>query len=727
MMTYDFGGWATKNDIKCSDGRVIRKDAFKHCDGMVVPLVWNHNHNDPSNVIGSALLRNKPDGVYSYCSFNNTEKARDAKECVRHGDIVSLSIYANKLKQDGADVIHGMIREVSLVLAGANPGAVIDSCMVHGEESDEEAVIFTGEDLELSHAETEEKKEEKKDEKKTVNKEESADEVPVDDEKNEPPVEEITIEEVKEEVPAKMADTKEKTVGEVFDSLTEEQKTVVYALIGMALEENEKDGEEEPEMKHNLFDQNDERDDVTVLSHSDMEAIFSDAKRGGSLKDAAIAHGVEDIEWLFPDDRMINNAPIAIKREDDWVTKVMNGVHHTPFSRIKSVFADLTEADARAKGYIKGNFKKEEVFGLLKRTTTPTTVYKKQKLDRDDIVDITDFDIVAWLKVEMRGMLNEELARAYLVGDGRNNSSDEWINDACIRPIWTDNDLFTIKKAVNISADATDDEKAKAAMRAAIKARKEYKGSGNPTAFISEDILTDMLLMEDNVGRVIYDSVDKLATYLRVKEIVSVPVFDNLSRVDDKGFTRQLAMIIVNLNDYNVGADKGGAVNLFDDFDIDYNQQKYLIETRCSGALVRPFSAIVVEMVTELFHKVSPEDPTTVILGKNVEDIQSDVKVHSNYISGDLHYVTGYTGYSGDPDLQSGNFLALKFEHSEDATTTIFLTNGITKNPVTLDSDMNAVIRVTNKNNQKLIVTTTKDGSSVVDTYSLSALHLQKA
>lgn len=563
MKTYDFGGWATRNNLRCSDGRTIMKDAFKHNDGQTVPLVWNHQHNDPLNVLGHALLENREEGVYAYCKFNETESGKNAKLLVEHGDVSALSIYANQLKQQGSNVIHGAIREVSLVLAGANPGAFIDSVMSHGEESDDEAIIYTGEDISLFHA----------------------------DEKKDKPVDEKSED--------------EETVADVFNTLTEKQKTVVYAMIGQALEEKEESEDNNNNddskggnktMKHNVFDKEDAKKDV--LSHSDLEAIFADAKRYGSLKDSVLAHGIEQIDYLFPDAKNVTNTPQFIQRDMGWVQKVMNSVHHTPFSRIKSILADITEDDARAKGYIKGKLKKDEVFTLLKRTTTPTTIYKKQKLDRDDVVDITDFDVVAWLKSEMRMMLDEEIARAILVGDGRLSSSDDKINEQNIRPIWKDDDLYTIKAPVTVAANATADEKAKAFIRAAIKSRKNYKGSGEPTLYTTEDVLTDCLLMEDTTSRVIYDSVSKLATALRVKEIVTVPVMENLSRVDN-GTTYGLMGIIVNLTDYNIGADKGGAVNMFDDFDIDYNAQKYLIETRCSGALIKPYSAIALELTTE--------------------------------------------------------------------------------------------------------------------------------
>ena len=591
MAKFDFSGWATKANIKCSDGRVIMPDAFKHNDGQTVPLVWNHQHNDPNEVLGHALLENRKEGVYAYCSFNDTESGQTAKLLVKHGDITGLSIYANQLKQHMENVQHGNIREVSLVLARANPGAFIDSIMIHGEESDEEAVIYTGEPISLYHAE-EVKKEEPK----------------------------VSI---TDQILSHAEETDE-TVEDILNTLTDKQKNVVYAIIGQAIEdagaEDEEDEGGNDDMKHNVFDR-DEQQKGNVLSHSDMQTILSDAKRYGSLSESfknytdALMHAAstdteysKDVEafntqtygiqgaddWLFPEARLLNNPPDFIKREMGWVQRVMRGVHHTPFSRIKSMFADITEEDARAKGYIKGKLKKEEVFTLLKRSTVPTTIYKKQKMDRDDIIDITDFDVVAWLKSEMRMMLDEEIARAILVGDGRLTSSDDHINEQNIRPIWKDEDLYTIKAGVTVAAGATADQKAKAFIRTVVKSRKDYRGSGNPVMFTTEDMLTDLLLMEDNMGRIIYDSIEKLKAVLRVSDIITVPVMEGLS--SDRG---ELAAIIVNLNDYNVGADKGGAVNMFDDFDIDYNQQKYLIETRCSGALIKPYSAIAVEFTTE--------------------------------------------------------------------------------------------------------------------------------
>jgi caudovirus prohead protease len=569
-MDYDFCGWATRNNIQCSDGRIIRKDAFKSNDGQKVPLVWNHQHNDPTNILGHAMLENREEGVYAYCTFNNTDAAKDAKSLVEHGDISSLSIYANKLKQNGPNVMHGQIREVSLVLAGANPEAFIENVISHGEDSDDEAIMYFGEDIELEHSDdTKEEVELKKENKKMA-------------EKSTP-------------------EKDDRTIGDVFDTLTEDQKTAVYAIIGQILEDNGigKDSEEDDKkMKHNVFE-GDNYDTNDTLSHSDMQAIISDAKRYGSMKDAVLAHGIEHIDYLFPEAANVENMPSFIQRDMTWVGEVMNAVHHTPFSRIKSAFANITEDDARAKGYIKGKKKKDEVFSLLKRTTTPTTIYKKQKLDRDDVVDITDFDVVAWLKSEMRMMLDEEIARAILVGDGRLSSSDDKINEQNIRPIYTDDSLYTIREQIKFSATATADEKAKSFIRQSIKARKEYKGSGSPILYTTEDVLTDCLLLEDTTGRIIYDTVEKLATALRVKKIVTVPVMEGYKKTGEDSKEYSLMGIIVNLADYNVGADKGGAVNMFDDFDIDYNAQKYLIETRCSGALIKPYSAIVIEATTE--------------------------------------------------------------------------------------------------------------------------------
>ena len=565
---YEFGGWATRNDIVCSDGRVIRQNAFKDNDGAVVPLVWNHQHNDSDNVLGHALLENRPEGVYTYLSFNDTEKGQNARKMVEHGDISSLSIFANKLKSNGRDVVHGMIREVSLVLAGANPGAFIDTALSHSDDSTEEGTIYSGMNIEtgVSHAEKDDK----------ASKEDPKKDPEADDTKN-----------INKEKDKKMA---EKTVQDVIDSMTEEQKNVMYALVGMAAEGKGKD-EEGDDMKHNVFDNEDDQD---VLMHSEITSALKDGKKYGSLRESFIAHGIDDIDYLFPDAKNIESTPSFIKRDDSWVDSFMNQVSKSPFSRIKSIFADITEDEARAKGYLKGKQKKDEVFSLLKRTTTPTTIYKKQKLDRDDVIDITDFDVVAWIKSEMKGMLQEEIARACLVGDGRLASDDDKISEQNIRPIYNDDDLYTIKSKLTLKSDASEAEKAAALIDQAVRARKTYKGTGKPTCYTTTDVVTEMLLLKDLNGHRIYKSVDELATAMRVKEIVEVEVMEGLKDADGNS----VAMVIVNPADYKVGADKGGETHMFDDFDIDYNAQKYLMETRSSGALFRPYSAITISVAT---------------------------------------------------------------------------------------------------------------------------------
>ncbi len=549
-MKYDFSGWATRNNLTCSDGRTILKDAFKGDDGGIRPLVWNHQHNSPDNVLGHALLENRDSGVYAYCTFNDTESGRNAKQLVEHGDVSALSIYANQLKQHGSNVVHGAIREVSLVLAGANPGAFIDSVISHGEGGEESAIIYTGEPLSLSHADDE-------DNENTKNKEDDSD--MADNQK-------------------KQKSEDEETVADVFNTLTEKQKNVVYAMIGQALEENSaKNDEEDENMKHNVFDNEDNM--ANVLSHSAMEAIIGDAKRYGSMKESALQHGIENIDYLFPDYKEVNNPPAWISTQPNaWVDKVMNGVHHTPFSRIRMTFADITMDEARARGYIKGNKKVEETFGLLRRTVDPTTIYKKQKFDRDDVVDITDFDVIAWVKTEMRGKLNEEAARAYLFGDGRSTTSDDKFDETLIIPVAADADLH----AINYSTSSDPVE----VIDAAVKAQDKYQGSGNLTMFVPNSSVSSMLLVKDLNQRRMYKDISELATACAVDSIVKVP---------DSIVPEGILAVILDLRDYNVGADKGGAVNMFDDFDIDYNQMKYLIETRCSGALIKPYSAIVLK------------------------------------------------------------------------------------------------------------------------------------
>lgn len=589
---YDCSGWATKANVRCYDGLVIAQDAFKECSGKVVPMVYNHDHSNVDNVIGHCLLENRPGGVYCYAKFNDTDTGKTARQCVESGDLSAFSIFANGLKKVGSTVKHGFIREVSLVLAGCNPGALIDEVVKHSADEDYEggeAFIYNEDGLSLTHG--------------------------MDPEGN--PLEDLTHsadsgdavtddEATQEE--AKMADEKNegKTLEQVYNSMTDEQKECCHALVGLALEEkeggNNDDGEEDDTVKQNVFDKD---TNATVLKHSieEINNVVKTAKSHGTMKAAfedagmdsdELAHSIDNIDWLFPEDHLLDTTPRIIDKPDDWVSVVMGAVHHIPFSRFKSMFADLTEEDARAKGYIKGNFKKEEVFGLLRRSTSPTTVYKKQKLDRDDVIDITSFDVVAWLKQEMRLKLNRELALAYLLGDGRLAASEDKIDENCIRPVFNDSDLFTIKVQCKTTGLTTVEDKYKALIKQILRSRKEYRGSGTPTLFTTEDALTEMLLLEDGIGHPLYADEAALARKLRVKNIVTIPEMEG--RKGAKG--GDLVCLIVNLADYTVGADKGGAVSMFDDFDIDFNAQKYLIETRCSGALTTPFSAMAVEWAT---------------------------------------------------------------------------------------------------------------------------------
>lgn len=577
--SYDFAGWVTRANLRCTDGRIIMNDAFKGCDGKRVPLVWAHQHNSVEDVLGHMDLENRGEGVYGYGYFNETDSGQNAKELVRNGDVTAMSIYANQLKQEGSSVRHGVIREVSLVLAGANPGAFIDSVMMHADgttyTSEDEAQIYTGKVMEVIDM---------------ANKLEHADQA---EEKQETPA-------------AEKPEEGNETIGEIFKTLSDKQKKAVYAIVGSIMDDEDGDDEEDDseeddaDMKHNVFDT--ETNPMDVISHDEMTAVITDARSRGSMKDAALAHGITNIGNLFPEAQTIEKTPEFYKRDTDWVSEVMNGVHRSPFSRVKSTYADITADDARARGYVKGNQKVEETIAALKRVTTPTTIYKLQKLDRDDVIDITDFDVVAWIKGEMRMMLDEEIARAILVGDGRSASSNDKINEQNIRPIWKDDEAYTIHHIAKLAKDATQDDVAIAFIRDSVKSRKDYKGGGNPTLFTTEDHLTNMLLLEDRVGRRLYDTVEKLATAMRVSRIVTVPVMEGLTRTTTSadagvttGTTVQLAGIIVNLGDYNVGADRGGKVNLFDDFDINYNKQEYLIETRCSGAMIRPKGAIALE------------------------------------------------------------------------------------------------------------------------------------
>ena len=560
---YDFSGWATKYNVKCSDGRTILKHAFKEDDSKVIPLVWNHNHVEADNVLGHAYLEERDEGIYAYCSLNDTEQGRNAKELVQHGDITSLSIFANKLKQNvNKEVMHGVIREVSLVLAGANPGASIDYVVAHADDSEsEDATIYNDENaLEMFHAE-----------KKP------------DDTGN------------KKEGDSTKKDKKEKTVQEIIDGMNDEERAVLNLLVGAAYEEAKNGGKEE--MKHNAFDEI-KNDKGEVLTHSEFVEIITEAKQKGSVKDAFLAHGITDIGNLFAGDKSVGG-PETVSRDMEWVAKIMGAVHHTPFARVKSSLINITGEQARAKGYVKGNQKVEEVITALKRSTSPQTVYKLQKIDRDDIIDITDFDVIAYLKSEMRVMLDEELARAFLIGDGRSAEANDKINPINIRPVWGDSETYTVKRVLERASGATDEAFAKAFIKDVIKSRKLYKGSGNPTLFTTEDMLTNMLLIEDKNERVVYDTIEKLKTALRVSDIVTVEPMEGANRKDASNQYNLLG-VLVNMRDYNVGADKGGNVNMFDDFDINFNKYEYLIETRCSGALVKPFSAITFEEKTTI-------------------------------------------------------------------------------------------------------------------------------
>lgn len=719
----DFGGWATVYDVKCGDGRTLKKGAFAGQNGMRVPIVYNHDHKNLDSVLGHAYLEERDEGIYAYGYLNDSYEGQAAKERVKHGDIASLSIYANKLKEKAGDVYHGVIREVSLVLASANPKAYIDNVLMHSEDDAEDewsAQMCFNEPIDTEFV--------------LVHSDDYEDE---EDYEEEPQEEE------------EMADL---TVGEVYDSMTEEQQAAVDAIVDEAVsnaldaydeemgynDEEYDEGDEDDMVQHNAFE-NDFNgggfygENIHVLEHSEIEDMFSDAKTLGSLRASVLAHtddyGIENIDYMFPDAKLNEGDPQFIKRKDDWVSKVISGTSHSAFSRIKSLFADITEDEARAKGYIKGNLKKEEVFTMLKRKTEPTTIYKKQKIDRDDVLDIKDFDVVAMIKREMREMLDEEIARAILVGDGRPNSSDDKIKEANVRPIWKEEELFVVKKTVDVTAGASADTKAKTFIRTAIKARKDYRGSGNPSLFCTEDLLTDMLLLEDNMGRPMYDTEEKLRTKLRVKEIIPVPVMEGLVR-DEKGQTRELMGIIVNLSDYKVGTDKGGEINMFDDFDIDYNQQKYLMETRMSGALVKPYSAIVLEAAVNVTLTVTPTDPSQTRYGKEVDDLQSNIEINegSQQILGTLRYVTGYTGFSGDPAEQSGNYLALDLSATPLATAVIkaeVIGGNSEGNPVTVDDGI-LVVRVKNKN-QKIKITATNDENVITREYGLGSLKLKAA
>ena len=798
MKDYDFSGWASKNDILCDDGRIIKRNAFKDCDGITVPLVFNHNHKEIDNVLGHAVLENRDEGVYCYGYIDDdTPAGKQAKSLIKHGSLKSLSIYANKLKQVGHDVIHGIIREVSLVLAGANAGAVIDTVMAHGADaSDEEGegvIVYAGEENPISHGAdlddpevrdeilgsmTDDQKRlmlmmvgmaradaenefahSSKDDKEEDDDLEDDDEDDDNDSEEEEPAEESkeeSKEEIKESEPEDDSKKKKDCVAHsfsLFDNDDSSESNEGEEELAHAEDENDEDDDdddddedngdlehsaeidnstnqnndkEKNDMTHNLFENN-AQNDVLIHSAEACSEMMADAVKFGSLKDSVMAHsadyGIDNIDLLFPNSKNYTTQPEFIKRRTEWVNEVLTGVRQSPFSRVKTIFADITEDEARAKGYIKGNRKAEEVFTLLKRETTPTTVYKKQRIDRDDIIDITDFSVIEFIKQEMRIMYDEECARAILVGDGRNPLSPDKIKEANIRPIWTDDDLFTIKRSIAVTTATTDQNRAKAFIKNLVKSRKLYRGSGNPTLFIQEDLLADMLLIEDTTGRLIYDTIDKLKNTLRVNKIVEVPVFDGLMRIDN-GDTKYLAAILVNLNDYRTGRDKGGELSFFDDFDIDFNQQKYLMESRFSGALVLPYSAVAFEFVYNLTLDVQAKDSTAVVLGKTVSELQENVFVNDNSVQGILNYVTGYTQFSGKPEEQEGHYIALQFEASDGATVTIQTIGGLDDTRVvTLDPDMDAVIYV-KSTKEKLRVTCTLNGDVITRTISFSGLKL---
>ena len=790
-MIYDFSGYATKNEILCDDGRIIKQNAFKDCDGMTVPLVYNHDHKSLDNVIGHVTLENRPDGVYCYGNINKeVEAGRTALSLIKNGDLDSLSVFANKLKQSGRDVTHGVIREVSLVLAGANRGAKIDAILAHGTSADDEdgedaVQIFAGAENPIIHSAAEEEFEESLSHAADGENEKNEDEFDLEstiDTMNEDQIKAMKImmgivaEEAEkanksddgEEV-SHSADENDDPNGETeeapesFSLFGESNDAIEHSSVEE--EENNDDGDNTSETDNSESDNDDDDeendDDDETLNHSNFteegekemarnnvfenegnnnevmihsaefcQDIMQDALKFGSLKDSVMAHsaeaGIDNIDYLFPNAKNYTEKPEFIKRRTEWVNTVMDGVRQSPFSRVKTIFADITEDEARAKGYIKGNRKVDEVFSLLKRETTPTTVYKKQTIDRDDIIDITDFSVIEFIKEEMRVMFDEECARAILVGDGRNGLSPDKIKEQNIRPIWTDDDLFTVKRAIAITASTSADTKAELFIDNVVRSLRLYRGSGAPTLFITSDLLCDMLLLKDTTKRRMYNSVSELQTALRVNKIVEVPVFDGLYRIDGND-TKYLGAILVNLSDYVVGRDRGGALSMFDDFDIDFNKQKYLMESRFSGALVKPYSAIVYEFVYNLTIDVQAEDSTTTVLGKLVSDVQQNVFVNDNSIQGTLKYVSNWTGYSEDPEENSGYFVVLKYEASEGATVTIETLGGYTDGRVvTLDQDMQSVTRFKD-NKQKLKVVTTLNGESITKILSFSGLRTVQA
>lgn len=797
-MIYDFSGYATKNDILCDDGRVIKQNAFKDCDGMQVPLVYNHDHKSLDNVIGHVTLENRPDGVYCYGSINKeVEAGRTALSLIKNGDLDSLSVFANKLKQAGRDVTHGVIREVSLVLAGANRGAKIDAVLAHGTGAEDEdggdaVQIFSGSENPIIHSAAEEEYEDEvfnneyddsEELEHATNGEDDFDLEGTIDTMNEDQIKAMKImmgivaeeaekrnqEEEPEEVEHSACDDDlDGETTSLFDIFSIDDDVISHNTTeddeseydDNESEENGASDDDETESDYDDDEDDDDDDDDETLNHSTTleegekemarnnvfedydntvmihsaemcQEIMQDALKFGSLKDSVMAHsaeyGIDNIDYLFPNAKNYTEKPEFIKRRTEWVNTIMDGVRQSPFSRVKTIFADITEDEARAKGYIKGNRKVDEVFSLLKRETTPTTVYKKQTIDRDDIIDITDFSVIEFIKAEMRVMFDEECARAILVGDGRNGLSPDKIKETNIRPIWTDDDLFTVKRAIAITASTSADTKAELFIDNVVRSLRLYRGSGAPTLFITSDLLCDMLLLKDTTKRRMYNSVAELQTALRVSKIVEVPVFDGLYRIDGND-TKYLGAILVNLSDYVVGRDRGGALSMFDDFDIDFNKQKYLMESRFSGALVKPYSAIVYEFVYNLTIDVQAEEATTTVLGKLVGDVQQNVYVNDNSIQGTLKYVTNWTQYSEDTEENTGYFLVLKYDASEGATVTVQTLGGYHDETVTtLDpSDMQSVIKFKD-NKQKIKVVTTLGGETITKILSLSGLRTIQA
>lgn len=782
-MSYDFSGWATKNDIKCSDGRTIKNNAFADQDGTVVPLVWNHQHSSPENTLGHALLENRPgEGVYCYCTLNDTDAGKQTKALVKHGDVKSLSIWANNLVEQAKDVIHGVIREVSVVLAGANTGAVIDTVLAHADDADDGIIIQNSEldGIYIAHGEGDPEPPKKKDgegEKKGKTYQDVINTMNPEQYKVLQVLVGMALEEAGKggKVAAHSAETMtEEEIDRVLDTMTDEQLDAVESLLDEATA-SEGTGYTDDDFENSLYndedgdDEDEDDDDENYENHSQEEnemlahgfenntsgsimtngeaegarlahsaeflgSVFETAKKYGSLKESVLAHaekyGIDNIDYLFPDAKNLYDKPEFVKRRTEWVTKVWNAAKKIPFSRVKTMFADITEDEARASGYLKGNRKISEVFKLLKRVTNPYTVVKLQKLDRDDTIDIIDFDVVAYIKVEMRIMYEEELARLILVGDGRDVSSPQHVDEECIRPIWKDDPFYSLKKIVPVASNVKEEDLAKAFIRQVILAHKDYRGTGNPSLFTSPDMLAYMLLITDSIGRDLYDSVDKLCRKLRVSEIVEVPIMEGLNRLDGTD-TKYLLGIMVNMNDYSVGSDKRGQLAFFDDFDLSYNKLEYLMESRLSGALTKFQSAVVFEVTYHLTLGLDPVDGAETVLGKVVNTVQNKVYINDHSVQGELAYISNWTDYSANPAENSGNFIVLHVDVTNGAVTTLQTIGGTNDaRVVTFDPDGIVVLRVTN-NAMKFKITTTINGGQeneekIENIWSCSGLKLLK-